>query len=300
MIVSLFSMNLSAQVMRAEELEKYAKENYGDKWVDAAENLGSSLVLDKNQSLTYEQIINCGEQTKEQLYITLNHWFAESFNDANSVIKLNDKDAGVIIAKGFVGGIAQHIGGMTAYNVNIHPVIKVDIKDKKIRVTYTLQYYEVEQNIGGGWMGALLKDDDYILMRSQQILQKRIEIAEEKIKCLEQQNSKLQPKADFADKAFAMEGKCDIGQAAKILGLPFGRNTLFKKLREAGVFFANRNEPKQKYIDAGYFEMKEKPIPRENHPGFVVMVVLCTQKGLAYTNHLFGGKPSDGKLMKIA
>jgi len=115
----------------------------------------------------------------------------------------------------------------------------------------------------------------------------------------QKQIDKLQPKADFADKAFAMEGKCDIGQAAKILGLPFGRNTLFKKLREAGVFFANRNEPKQKYIDAGYFEMKEKPIPRENHPGFVVMVVLCTQKGLAYINHLFGGKPSDGKLARI-
>ena len=51
----------------------------------------------------------------------------------------------------------------------------------------------------------------------------------------------------------------DIGQAAKILGLPFGRNTLFKKLREMGVFFANRNEPKQKYIDAGYFEMTLLP-----------------------------------------
>lgn len=61
----------------------------------------------------------------------------------------------------------------------------------------------------------------------------------------QKQIEKLQPKADFADKAFAMEGKCDIGQAAKILGLPFGRNTLFKKLRELGVFFANRNEPKQ-------------------------------------------------------
>lgn len=32
---------------------------------------------------------------------------------------------------------------------------------------------------------SLLKNDDYILMRSQQILQKRIEIAEEKIKRLE-------------------------------------------------------------------------------------------------------------------
>lgn len=115
----------------------------------------------------------------------------------------------------------------------------------------------------------------------------------------QKQIEKLQPKADFADKAFAMEGKCDIGQAAKILGLPFGRNTLFKKLRELVVFFANRNEPKQKYIDAGYFEMKEKPVPRENHPGFIVMVVLCTQKGLAYINHLFGGKPSDGKLARI-
>lgn len=130
--------------------------------------------------------------------------------------------------------------------------------------------------------------------------QKQIEQKEEKNLQLEKQNAKLKPKADFADKAFVMEGKCDIGQAAKILGLPFGRNTLFKKLREAGVFFANRNEPKQKYIDAGYFEIKEKPIPRENHPGFVVMVVLCTQKGLAYINHLFGGKPSDGKLMKIS
>lgn len=110
----------------------------------------------------------------------------------------------------------------------------------------------------------------------------RIESEQQK-KQIEQKDAKIakiQPKADFADKAFAMEGKCDIGQAAKILGLPFGRNTLFKKLREAGVFFANRNEPKQKYIDAGYFEMKEKSIPRDNHPGFVVMVVLCTQKGL--------------------
>lgn len=153
--LSLFGMNAIAQVMRAEELEKYAKENYGDKWVDAAKNLGSSLTLDKNKSLTYEQVIDCGEKTKEQLYIVLNHWFAESFNDASSVIKLNDKESGVIIGKGFVGGIAQHVGGMTAYNVNIHPIIKVDIKDKKIRVTYTLQYYEVEQNIGAGWMGAL-------------------------------------------------------------------------------------------------------------------------------------------------
>lgn len=40
---------------------------------------------------------------------------------------------------------------------------------------------------------ALLKNDDYILMRSQQILQKRIEIAEQKIKQLEDKNAKQEP-----------------------------------------------------------------------------------------------------------
>lgn len=118
-------------------------------------------------------------------------------------------------------------------------------------------------------------------------------------KQLEQQNAKLQPKAAFADAAFATDDKIDIGMSAKILKLGFGRNTLFDKLRKAGVFFANRNEPKQRFIDAGYFEVKEKFIERNNHPGFVVTKVLVTQKGLAYLNHLFGGNPSDGKLAKI-
>lgn len=112
--------------------------------------------------------------------------------------------------------------------------------------------------------------------------------------------NRLQPKADFADAAFQAEGKVDIGQAAKILGLPFGRNTLFKKLKEKGIFFVNRNEPKQKYIDAKYFELTQlPPIHRHNHPDIITMKVICTQKGLAFINHLFGGNPPDGKLANI-
>ena len=44
---------------------------------------------------------------------------------------------------------------MNAYNVSVHPIIKVDIKDKKIRVTYTVQCFEVEKAVGGGVMSAL-------------------------------------------------------------------------------------------------------------------------------------------------
>lgn len=155
-------------------------------------------------------------------------------------------------------------------------------------------------------MESLLNSDDYILMRSQQILQKRVEEAEQKVKALEADNqqkdakiAKLQPKADFADAAFITDDKVDIGMAAKILKLGFGRNTLFQKPRQVGVFFSNRNEPKQRFVNAGYFEMKEKFIERNSHPGFVVTKILVTQKGLAYINHLFGGNPSDGKIAAI-
>lgn len=125
---------------------------------------------------------------------------------------------------------------------------------------------------------------------------------EEQQKAIEQKDariSKLQPKADFADAAFQAEGKVDIGQAAKILKLPFGRNTLFKKLKEKGILFG-RNEPKQKYVDAGYFELTQlPPIHRSNHPDLIVMKVICTQKGLALINKLFGGTIESPKLSPI-
>ena len=144
-----------------------------------------------------------------------------------------------------------------------------------------------------------VSNDDEAIAYAMSVLQKRLEQAKAEKELLAKQNAKLQPKADFADAAFATDDKVDIGMAAKILKLGFGRNTLFQKLRQAGVFFSNRNEPKQRFVNAGYFEMKEKFIERDNHPGFVVTKTLVTQKGLAYINHLFGGNPSDGKLTPI-
>lgn len=149
------ALTANAQIMRAEELEKYAKEKFGEKWVEAAQNLGATLALDKNNSLTYQQVIECGTQTKEQLYVTLNYWVTATFNDANDVVKLNDKELGTIIAEGYIPNIVQHVGGMSAYNVNFRPIIKIDIKDAKIRVTYTVQCYEIEKVVGGGFMGAM-------------------------------------------------------------------------------------------------------------------------------------------------
>ena len=50
-------ISANAQILRAEELEKYAKEKYGDKWVEAASNLGKQLTLDKNNAIDYVQVM---------------------------------------------------------------------------------------------------------------------------------------------------------------------------------------------------------------------------------------------------
>lgn len=116
------------------------------------------------------------------------------------------------------------------------------------------------------------------------LIQLATNLKEEKEKRMiaEKEVSKLKPKAELMEKILDADEKIDIGQAAKILQLPFGRNTLFAKLREAGVFFKNKNEPKQEYLKRGYFELKEKWIERNNHDGFAVLKVLVTQRGLEF------------------
>ena len=142
-----------AQVMKSADLEKYAKQKYGDKWLDAAKNLSADLTLDKNESLTYQQVIEVPGKTKQQLYVALNYWATATFKD-NSAITLNDKEAGCIIISSTIKNIAEHMGTFNKYSVSITPVIRLDIKEGKIRITYTVQTYDVLADISGGWLSA--------------------------------------------------------------------------------------------------------------------------------------------------
>lgn len=159
-IVFLFMLlaatSVKAQVMKSADLEKYAKERYGDKWLEAAKNLAGGLTLDKNESLTYQQVIEAPGKSKQQLYVALNYWVTATFKD-HQAITLNDKDAGCIIISSTIRNIAEHMGTLNKYSVSITPVIRFDIKEGRVRVTYTVQTYDVLADISGGWLS--LTDD---------------------------------------------------------------------------------------------------------------------------------------------
>ncbi len=150
-ILTLCGASAQAQVMKAADLERYAKERYGDKWLDAAANLSKGLALDKNQSLTYQQVIEAPGKSRQQLYVALNYWATATFKDKQA-ITLNDKEAGCIIISSTIAGIAEHTGTLNKYSVSITPVIRLDIKEGRIRVTYTVQNYDVLADISGGWL----------------------------------------------------------------------------------------------------------------------------------------------------
>ena len=152
------AVEVQAQVMKASDLEKYAKQRYGEKWLDAAANLAQGLSFDKNQSLTYQQVIEAPGKSAQQLYVMLNYWVTATFKDKQA-ITLNDKDAGCIIISSTLDAIADHTGTLYRYIVNITPVIKIDIKEGKVRVTYTVQNYDILKVEDGGWLGGLGNND---------------------------------------------------------------------------------------------------------------------------------------------
>lgn len=151
-------LSMQAQVMKTADLEKYAKQRYGEKWLDAAFTLGRTIQLDKNESITFQEIVNAPGKNKQQLYVTLNYWVTATFKDKQA-ITLNDKEAGCIIVSSTLSNIVQHTGTLNSYSVSITPVIRIDIKDERVRVTYTVQNYDILADVSGGWLSPITSDE---------------------------------------------------------------------------------------------------------------------------------------------
>ena len=101
-------------------------------------------------------MIQAEGKTKEQLYVALNYWATATFPpsaNGGPAITLNDKEAGCIIISSTIPGIVEHMGTISKYTVSITPVIRLDIKDGRVRVTYTVQNYDILRDISGGWFG---------------------------------------------------------------------------------------------------------------------------------------------------
>lgn len=121
----------------------------------------------------------------------------------------------------------------------------------------------------------------------KEILQMALE-AEELAEKKQKEIDRLKPKAELVNRIVECKELLDIGQAAKLLQLPYGRNTLYKNLRSTGIFFKNKNEPMQAHVNAGYFKLKEIMYKDGYGEDRVGIKVYVTQKGLEFLSKRLG------------
>jgi len=118
--------------------------------------------------------------------------------------------------------------------------------------------------------GGYVADDDLFINtylpdadeRTRLMLRATLTAMKDLSKTVASQNEKLEtqkPLVEFADRVSNTAGLIDMSEMAKLLhdrNIPIGRNKLFRWLRDSGVLRKN-NEPYQKYIENGYFKVRE-------------------------------------------
>lgn len=96
------------------------------------------------------------------------------------------------------------------------------------------------------------------------------------------ENATLKPKAEIYDMLCDAENALSIGAVAKALHT--GRNRLFEFLRDQKILMSN-NLPYQRYLEAGYFRVREVPTVR-GEVTVNVTQTLVTPKGQEYIARL--------------
>jgi Rha family phage regulatory protein len=114
----------------------------------------------------------------------------------------------------------------------------------------------------------------------------------EKNETLKLKVSEDAPKVEFYERVTESKTVCQMAVAAQVAKLPFGRNILFRKLREKGVLMSGgkrHNLPKQQYITHGLFSVEESSYTSpQTDETFVSFTTHVTQKGIDWLIKHYG------------
>lgn len=204
-----------------------------------------SVTLNDNQ----EPVVS-GRQLHEVLEVKTEYkkWFSRmteyGFNENEDFLKVTQKC----------------LTSSTGQNTTDH-VIKLDMAKEIAMIQRTERGKQVRQ-----YFIQVEKDFN----SPEKIMARALLMADQKVHKLEAQIEADRPKVLFADAVSASKSSCLIGELAKILkqnGIDIGQNKLFQWLRAHGYLISRRgeswNQPTQKSMQPGLFELKKTNI---NHP----------------------------------
>lgn len=140
---------------------------------------------------------------------------------------------------------------------------------------------------------ALLKSEDYILLRSQEILNNRVKLMEVKVAELEEENKLREqqlkesaPKVEYFDKALSSIGTYTATQIGKEFG--WGGETLNRKLKEMGIQYKQNWQwlLYAKYDNKGYTKSIPRTFTRSDGTTGSQMQTVWTEAGRKFIHEL--------------
>jgi len=102
-----------------------------------------------------------------------------------------------------------------------------------------------------------------------------------RIEELQKQLDDARPKIAFFDSVTNSKDAFDMKDAAKVLNIGMGRNTLFQKLRDMKILMDN-NTPYQTFIDRGYFRVIESRWTTKQGEVKISLKTVVYQRGLDF------------------
>lgn len=127
-----------------------------------------------------------------------------------------------------------------------------------------------------------------VMNRALEYSRKQVKALMEEKQGLIKENNQLKPKALFADAVSASNESILIGQLAKLIrqnGYEIGQNRLFEWMRENEYLIKKGeryNQPTQKSMDLGLFEVKERTITNPDGSTRITLTTKVTGKGQVY------------------
>lgn len=150
----------------------------------------------------------------------------------------------------------------------------------------------------GGYIATKADDTpEEIMARALVVAQETIARKEERIKALQDKVEEDAPRVLYAQALETSKDSILIGELARILkqnGVEIGQNRLFEWLRDNGYLCKSgeqRNQPTQKSLEMGLFEIKKTVVMKPNGDSLVSTTTKTTQKGQSYfINKFVGGQ----------
>lgn len=185
--------------------------------------------------------------------------------------------------------------------------VKRDIMDYQISIDMAKQICMIQRSEKGKQYRQYFIDLEKAWNTPEQVMARALKLADRTIDNLKEDNKKLiednermRPKEIFADAVSASNSSILIGDLAKLLrqnGVDTGQKRLFEQLRNEGYLMktgSSRNMPKQKYVENGFFQIKETVISNPDGSVRMTKTTKVIGKGQQYFLNKYLGTEEAG------